>query len=625
MAPFADCKPPPSAMDDTKPSIDDPNPSIGNIKQEEMEAPWPEVMTFTPTMEEFCDLTKLLTYMESKGAHKAGIAKIKPPKEWVARARGYQPSQIDIEIQAPIEQTLAPTDVVGAFQANNKNLPKLKVEDYRKLATRRNYVTPAHQSYEELEELYWEAMINDTVDPPIYGADVCDSVTDPEQKIWNINRLESSLTEVMEEQIPGVNMPYLYFGMWRATFSWHVEDMDLYGVNFLHYGAPKTWYCVPPQYGYKLEAIAEKIFPNMSKACFNLFRHKAVMLSPALLEEFGLRVHKVVQEDRDMIIVFPHAYHSGFNHGFNIAESTNFAIPRWVEYGKRFRGCLCGDRAKEVDVNMEPFIQRYQPDRLQDWRNGVFELHPEDPQFIKDAYRDAKLRLNPAQLKRFRNHLKERREIPPWFLKIEEEERMNSEVKEEPEEAQKERKVDEIYKDNVDLFKNYDLSDFVEDWTMASARKWSPKHRAALRRLRENLDTCTIRLKSMRPVEAMSYLQKRRRQEKYERLQKSIAEANTLDNYSHYANGHVSGGFKGANIADMMEKKAQRNCIKNHRFRACKKCFGCRTPNCGQCISCCDMPRFGGLGVNKQKCLKRVCTNPVMQSCESCKWNADAL
>lgn len=48
---------------------------------------------------------------------------------------------------------------------------------------------------------------------------------------------------------------------------------------------------------------------------------------------------------------------------------------RWVEYGKRFRGCLCGDRAKEVDVNMEPFIQRYQPDRLQDWRNGKAMLN----------------------------------------------------------------------------------------------------------------------------------------------------------------------------------------------------------------------------------------------------------
>jgi len=52
--------------------------------------------------------------------------------------------------------------------------------------------------------------------------------------------------------------------------------------------------------------------------------------SLASVVRYGVVVHKMVQEQRDMMVVFPHAYHAGFNHGFNMAEAVNFALPRYT-------------------------------------------------------------------------------------------------------------------------------------------------------------------------------------------------------------------------------------------------------------------------------------------------------
>jgi JmjC domain, hydroxylase len=49
----------------------------------------------------------------------------------------------------------------------------------------------------------------------------------------------------------------------------------------------------------------------------------------------NVAVYQAYQEEGEFMITFPYSYHAGYNLGFNIAESTNFASERWIEYGKR--------------------------------------------------------------------------------------------------------------------------------------------------------------------------------------------------------------------------------------------------------------------------------------------------
>ena len=42
---------------------------------------------------------------------------------------------------------------------------------------------------------------------------------------WNMRHLDSLLTRVLEDRLPGVNTPYLYFGMWRSFFGWYASEV----------------------------------------------------------------------------------------------------------------------------------------------------------------------------------------------------------------------------------------------------------------------------------------------------------------------------------------------------------------------------------------------------------------
>lgn len=553
------------------------------LKEAASRRPEIKAMTFYPTWDEFKNLSSYITYIESQGAHLAGIAKIVPPLEWKPRRSSYEPGELDIRIETPLRQTIAPGKLRGSFSTTSHVMPSLSVKEFSHLATRPAYVTPPHHTYEELEKEYWRYDRVDSSEDPIYGADVSASLTDPDCEVWNIARLESILSEELKYPIPGVNMPYLYFGMWKATFPWHVEDMDLYGVNYLHYGAPKTWYTVAPSEAHKLEAVAAELFPNWKKICYNFLRHKVCMISPHLLARYGVEVHKMVQEERDMMIVFPHAYHAGFNHGFNMAEAVNFALPRWVEYGKRFRACCCAQRSTAVDggrLLMEPFIEKHQPDRLELWRKGAdWGPHPEDPPDLKEKL-DTLLQQEDIEAA---SKLALYRELPALDLGEEEEE---MEQDQEEDTAQFPETFSEEEFESKDCFiRVKNLRDLA----------------AGLRPLPPSTAIADTSAEPTGEEEEKDQTTGRKRKKSGPKLYQRV-------------------GFKTADMQQIEDMKSMRTCRKRHKMSCCKKCSGCRMSNCGTCLFCLDSTRFGGPGKLKQKCVLRTCSKPTLTMCPKCKW-----
>ncbi|TEA26160.1 hypothetical protein DBR06_SOUSAS8510043, partial [Sousa chinensis] len=279
-----------------------------------------------PTMEEFEDFSKYIVYMEWQGAHRAGLAKVIPPKGWKAR-QTYDDTD-DILIAVPLQQVT--TGQAGVFTQHHKRKKAMTVSEYRRLTNSERHQTPFYSDFQDLERKYWKTR---PYDSPVYGADVSGSLLDENTRQWNLGHL-GTIQDLLEQEcgvvIEGVNTPCLYFGMWKTAFAWHTEDMDLYSINYLHFREPKTWYAVPQEYGQCLERLARELFPGSSRGCEAFLRHKVALFSPKVLKDNGIPFGRVTQEAGDFIVTFPYGYHSGYN----CAEAINFATQCWIDYGK---------------------------------------------------------------------------------------------------------------------------------------------------------------------------------------------------------------------------------------------------------------------------------------------------
>lgn len=302
--------------------------------------------TFKPSLEEFEDFEQFMENCDKDRSLKdTGIFKVVGPKGWKSRKLPVEEKFEHLSVISPIEQNTQ--GKAGVYELLLIPKKSMKINEYRKKVESNDQITE-NKTIEEVEEKFLKSL---AFSPPLYGADMPGNLFD-ENTTWNLKDLPGVLKEGLGgTMVSGVNNPYLYVGSWKTMFGWHKEDMDLYSINYLHYGKPKFWYCLAPSEQKKLEDFTRQYFPEGFGKCKEFMRHKTVMINPYLLKQKipDLKIHKMIQYPGEFVITFGGGYHAGFNWGFNLAEAVNFATTRWLEILPTVGACKCISDSVKID------------------------------------------------------------------------------------------------------------------------------------------------------------------------------------------------------------------------------------------------------------------------------------
>ena len=130
---------------------------------------------------------------------------------------------------------------------------------------------------------------------------------------WNLNNLcrqEKCILAHSNEDISGMMVPWLYVGMLFSSFCWHVEDHFAHSINYMHWGAPKTWYGVPGAEADAFEAVMRHAVPELMESEAGLLYKMVTMLPPTTIQEGGVSVCHLLQRPGSFVITWPRAYHA---------------------------------------------------------------------------------------------------------------------------------------------------------------------------------------------------------------------------------------------------------------------------------------------------------------------------
>ncbi|XP_058254533.1 protein Jumonji isoform X3 [Hemibagrus wyckioides] len=169
----------------------------------------------------------------------------------------------------------------------------------------------------EVEQQYWRfveekechvAVHCGRVDTKTHGSGFPVSKSEPFSKHgWNLTVLSNNSGSILRHlgAVPaGVTIPWLNIGMVFSTSCWSRDQNSLPYIDYLHTGADCIWYCIPADEMSKLDKVVHTLLQANGTPGLEMLE-KNIMISPEVLRQEGVKVHRTVQQSGQFVVCFP--------------------------------------------------------------------------------------------------------------------------------------------------------------------------------------------------------------------------------------------------------------------------------------------------------------------------------
>ena len=327
---------------------------------------------FSPTAEELDSPIEYIRRVVMPAATDFGLAVIRPPDHATEASKAYRQLMQRLARPFPYRRQLKYGNQDEKKKMNFKSWQACDHADQ----CRPDWPTPADNEQDRDAEFFSVVRMEDDNARPCYASEIpCNRGILDGALPWSPCRLPllpQCPLRVLGWPSSGINAPQLFIARRFSFFAWHTEDLDLFSCNYMHFGAPKTWYAVSAEQRDEFEKAAESIecgrtllkvkrkgkgktsekpseklptatesvsvekVTNQERQKFHrasVAYHRVHMTDPAMLATKGIRITRYIQRPGDLVITLPGAFHGGFSHGVSVAESSNFADEAWLDTG----------------------------------------------------------------------------------------------------------------------------------------------------------------------------------------------------------------------------------------------------------------------------------------------------